>query len=222
MVVKHPSLASPQLVTFVVTQWNTESLPTQSVETLNFEHASIAEEIRQRCGGALPNFMVPNHIVRLTSVPRASTSRKTESKRLEMLFRKLPITALAFSNKLKLPSTRSMSELEKSVRNVAADILAIDPARIALDTNLFCVGLDSLNVIDLAMKLQTSGFQTIISELLRKPNVRQIALLKREDLDRHTNSTAKQRETLKQQPCFDVTNGVGDSGLIAFRPCLPL
>ena len=222
IVAQHPSLARPQLVAFI-SFWDTMPKGADGDVTItSFDNPSVIADIRSYCSSTLPAFMVPDHFIRLTSIPLVTISRKVDSKRLRVLFSELCLADLTLHNKSAPLSRKEMSQAEKIVRDVATEALSIDQARIEIDSNLFGLGLDSLNVINLTIKLQKMGFSTTVSEIMKRPTIEQLALLPRNEREvGHPGPILRRTEDLKQRFCISSTNS-DNSNIAAVRPCLPL
>ena len=224
IVVQHPTLARPQLVAFVAAQDNGRRIDGKSPELIGFPSAGTAEEIRTFCRDTLPAFMVPDHIIRLTSLPLVSISRKVDNKNLKALFTKTSFADLTAQSprKSKSPQHRAMSDLEKAVRSVAADVLVVGQENIDVNTNLFRLGLDSLNIISLMIKLQKIGFTSTVSNIMNNSSVEQIALLPRNEHASAASTLADNNHDLEQRFRAGRDDGFDHSNMATVRPCIPL
>ena len=224
IVVQHPTLTRPQLVAFVAAQDNGRRINGTSPELTGFPRASMAEEIRKYCRNTLPAFMVPDHIIRLTSLPLVSISRKVDNKNLKALFTKTSFADLTAQSpeKPKSSKNRHMNDAERAIRTVAGEVLMIDRENIDLDTNLFRLGLDSLNIISLTIKLQKTGFSSTVANTMNNPTVEQIALLPRNEYTSVGFTTANGTQALEQRFRARSDTGLDHSNMATIRPCLPL
>lgn len=223
IVVQHPLLARPQLVAFVAAQDNGRRINGESLEIISFPNTGTADQIRVHCSNALPSFMVPDHIIRLTTLPLVTISRKVDNKHLRTLFAEISLADLTSEEKAKSWVNRAMSEAEEAVSSVAADVLAVDKNEINRETNLFRLGLDSLNIISLTIKLQKIGFESTVSNTLKSATVEQIALLPR---NRKVNGgptpASNSSQDLEKRFRASGANGLDYSNIAAIRTCLPL
>ncbi|KAI4186795.1 MAG: hypothetical protein L6R41_003250 [Letrouitia leprolyta] len=223
LVVQHRELARPQLVAFISAQESLRRGTHNDPSVAKFTKSETVEEIRTHCRSFLPSFMVPEHFIRLTSLPLASTSRKVDNKRLRALFDEMSLQDL-MSSSVPLSFIESvMTDSEKIVRDVAAKLLSVDPARINADSNLFHFGLDSLNVISLTLTLQKTGYSSSVSKILQGPTIKEIA---HQPSERVKNGTIKgsssRNEDLERRFRAKSTSSSVQSNLLAIRPCLPL
>ncbi|KAL9032018.1 MAG: hypothetical protein Q9196_000031, partial [Gyalolechia fulgens] len=222
LVVQHQALARPQLVAFITARGNVRNGCSDDPSITGFARSEAIEEIRAHCRSFLPSFMVPEHFIRLTSLPLMSTSGKVDTKQLRALFNQMSIHDLMSSSK---PSSDAgaMTESEKAVRGVAAGLLLVDQARIDAESNLFQFGLDSLNVINLTLKLQKIGFNSSVSKILKGPTVRDIARRPHRNVGNAVIRCSTSRVVeLERRFKAESTNSLVHSNLAAIRPCLPL
>lgn len=234
MVVQHPSLTRPQLVSFVVAPcWVVNNRESPTVIS-NDDHGlgEKVQDIKARCRDILPSYMVPDHVIFITTLPIAPTSGKADRKRLLALFSEMPLSDLMSPSSSDMPgqpepSSREMSESEKRVRDAILETLTLDAADISYDTNIFRLGLDSLSVISLTIRLQKIGFDCTVTSVLRNPILESLALLPRKGQD---GGVQGQRFAKTERILSDMearfrgahSHGLDDSSISAMRPCLPL
>ncbi|KAL8738243.1 MAG: hypothetical protein Q9181_000923 [Wetmoreana brouardii] len=214
LVLQHPALRRPQLVVFVAIESNTEA-----VVITAFPNKSVIEEIQGHCHSTLPTFMVPDRIVRLSSLPRVATSRKTDIKYLRAIFSDLTLDDLMLLDKPMSSSEGALSETEVTIRGLVAEVLAVDEARLNAESDLFQFGLDSLNAISLTIKLSKKGVERSVTNILRHPTIKALAAS-----PCHKQKTHDPRLITDVQQRFlaDTKNGFEPSNIVAIRPCLPL
>ncbi|KAL8723312.1 MAG: hypothetical protein Q9225_000364 [Loekoesia sp. 1 TL-2023] len=224
LVVQHPAFARPQLVAFIAAQENLRNSPTDDSSIISFTRDETIEEIRAHCRHILPSFMVPEHLIRLTSLPLVPTSRKVNIKHLRAIFIETPLDDLTSLSQPTPSSTDVTSEAERTVRGVIADILAVDQERIDADSSLFRLGLDSLNVISLALKLQKLGFDSSVSKILNSPTIKDIALRPSQRIENGgiISHPPKRIADLERKFIAKYRNSLNISNLAMIRPCLPL
>ncbi|KAL8704289.1 MAG: hypothetical protein Q9201_002543 [Fulgogasparrea decipioides] len=214
LVLQHPALRHPQLVAFVAVQPNTEA-----VDIIGFQNKRIIEEIHERCFSVLPSFMVPDRIIRLSSLPRVATSRKMDTKYLRAIFGDLTLDELMLLDKPMSSSEGGLSEVETAVRSLAAEVLAVDEARLNAESDLFQFGLDSLNAINLSIKLSKSGIDRSITNILRRPTIKAIAASSNH---KHKDHGPPVIPDVEQRFLANAKIGLDLSNIAAIRPCLPL
>lgn len=223
LVVQHRELARPQLFAFIAAQTSSQNDVNNNSTITKFTESQTVEEIRAYCRTFLPSFMVPEHFIRITSIPLVSTSRKVDNKRLRALIAEMSLQDLMSSSQPLPSATRAMTGSEIAVRDMAGELLSVDPTRINTDSSLFHYGLDSLNVINLTLKLQKTGYCSSVSKILRGPTVKEIAHQLGGNVG---NGVAKGTSTriadLEQQFKAESINGLVQSNILAVRPCLPL
>ncbi|KAL8821475.1 MAG: hypothetical protein Q9223_000483 [Gallowayella weberi] len=215
IIAQHPKLPRPQLVSFVVAQRsNSESLEILRTS----KDRVVAGEIQSQCQKVLPGYMVPDIIMPLTRLPLAPASGKADQKRLKSLYADLPLEDIVNSKGRSTSSQREMTQTEEIVRDVIMSTLTIDGAEIYLDTNLFSLGLESLTAINLAIKMQRSGYDCTVSAVLKNPTLEQLALLPRKAPSqgggkKRSSIVALKDRYLKVYP---------DAFFGEVKPCLPL
>ena len=235
MVVQHPSLTRPQLVSFVVAPrcWAVNNRESPIVIS-NDDHGlgEKVQDIKARCRDILPSYMVPDHVIFITTLPIAPTSGKADGKRLLALFSEMSLSDLMSPSSSDIPeqpepSSREMSESEKRVRDAILETLTLDAADMSHDTNLFRLGLDSLSVISLTIRLQKIGFDCTVTSVLRNPILESLALLPRKG---QFGGVQRQRFAKTEEMLSNMearfrgahSHGLDDSSISAIRPCLPL
>ncbi|KAM0796692.1 hypothetical protein BDR22DRAFT_917471 [Usnea florida] len=232
LIAQHPKLSRPQLVSFVVPiphPNNASGCP----ETLGSTHdRSITCEIQKGCQKVLPAYMVPDVVIPLTKLPLAPSSGKADLKRLKVLFADMPVTDITrhvFSEGpiQRKASRRELTVAERDVLSAITSALNVDAAEIAVDTNIFGLGLDSLSAISLAIRLQQLGYDCTVSNVLGNPFLEQLALLPQKDHCRET-PTENLKQTKSRIANLEAkfraihAQGLGDSSIQAVKPCLPL
>ena len=232
LVAQHPSLSKPQLVSFIVLDSSSskvQGLP----EILNSSDADdISEQAHAHCQNVLPSYMIPDLVIPITKMPLAPASGKADGKRLKTLFSDMSLSELmspAPSEASSQPNQRSrmLSEAENNVRNAVVRTLAIHETEVSPNTNIFRLGLDSLNAINLACRLQKLGYECSVASVLRNPLLEKLAVL---PLKTHIDGAqvdklAEARIRLSNTEARFRANqchGLEDTSICAVRPCLPL
>lgn len=94
------------------------------------------EELKQEVAKALPNYMVPNHIILLDEFPLSSNG-------------KVDIARLPDPEVNQVQHDEALSETESKVANMWAQLLEVDNSQIGKDSNFFELGGQSMLVIQL-------------------------------------------------------------------------
>ncbi|KAL8900438.1 MAG: hypothetical protein Q9207_005697, partial [Kuettlingeria erythrocarpa] len=223
LVTQHQALNRPQLVAFISTPEKSRNSTRSAPEVISFPGKEIAEEIRVHCRRVLPSFMVPDHLIRLTSMPLVPTSRKVDAKQLRAMYSAIPLNDLILNHGLPTPGTHILSGAEIIVRDQVAEVLAVEPTALKADSNLFQFGLDSLNVISLTIKLQKQGFECSVSKVLRNPSIRAIGayVSSRTGNGKILNGSSRIAD-LDGRFRGKSSNGIDLANVAAVRPCLAL
>ena len=222
MIVEHPSLARPRLVTFVVVRDNARKIVEESSNVVDSRNSGLVERLREHCSNVLPSYMIPDHIIRLASLPLVAVSRKIDNKRLKAIFSEMSVADLMSQNKPSSSSPRALTEVEEVVKGVATQVLVVDRTKIQADINLFRLGLDSLNAISLTINLQKFGFECTVSNILKTPTIESLARLPRMTGSESRKADQPSYSDLKRRFFADGKNGHDFSDVAAVRPCLPL
>ncbi|KAI4193892.1 MAG: hypothetical protein LQ346_003808, partial [Caloplaca aetnensis] len=221
LVTQHQALNRPQLVSFIATPERSRN--TAKSEVIHFPGNEIVEEIRVHCRQVLPSFMVPDHLIRLRSMPLVPTSRKVDAKQLRAIYSAIPLNELILNHVLPTPAAHILSSAETIVRGQVAEVLAVEPAALNADSNLFQFGLDSLNVISLTIKLQKQGFECSVSKVLRNPSIRAIAsCVSSGTANGEIPNGSSRIADLERRFRGKSSNGSDLAKVAAVRPCLPL
>ena len=223
LVIQHPALTRPQLVSFISTQEGSRNTADNNIAPIKFPKREAIEEIRMHCRRTLPSFMIPDHLIRLRSLPIVPTSRKVDMKRLRALFKSMSLIDLTSSGKLVSTSASMPSKTEMAVRRVVMDVLELEETRVDAGRNLFQFGLDSLNVISLTIKLRKEGLGCTVSKLLRNPTIRAISegVTQREQIEESIDWPSRLTELERSFRC-QGSSTVNLDNIAAIRPCLPL
>ena len=222
IVVQHPSLIRPQLVAFLSTGDKIPKTTEDDAHIVGFDSPRAVDDVRSFCSSTLPSFMVPDHFIWLNVMPLIVTSRKVDTKRLRALFTAYSLAELMSNGNPALPSERKLSEAERAVRGVAVEVLAIDQARVEVDSNLFRLGLDSLNVISLIIKLRRIGFVSSVSEIFKRPTIEQLARLPRTEIENEVLKPVGRCTVSMTDRLFADSPNLDRSNIAAVHSCLPL
>ncbi|KAE8822122.1 hypothetical protein PTNB85_10511 [Pyrenophora teres f. teres] len=113
---------------------------------------AAAQAIRDRLEQFLPQYMVPNLFVPLTRLP-TTASGKTNRKRLREIGASFTAQQLAkMRTSSQGPKRESSTEAERTMQQLWARVINVEPDSIGLDDNFFLLGGDSIA----AMKLTSS------------------------------------------------------------------
>ncbi|KAL8650194.1 MAG: hypothetical protein Q9210_003968, partial [Variospora velana] len=223
LVAQNQSLNHPQLVTFLAAQDSPRSIANGNLSIIEFADGTTVEKIRASCSSTLPSFMVPDHLIRLTSLPLVPTSRKVDTKQLLRIFHESSLDSLTVSATPTTSNSKILSEVERVVRSEVAEVLAVEEDKLDANSNLFQLGLDSLNVISLTIKIQRQGFNSNVSRILKSPTIRGIASCLGQKMANGRASHAQNGFAgLEQRFRGRSNDGLDMSNVAAVRPCLPL
>ena len=236
LVTQHPSLAISQLIAFLATPRSSlgkNGAMVPAVVNSNEQNLTAKlQEVLSHAREVLPAYMVPDHIISMTALPLIPASGKVDQKRLKALFSEIPLSHLISTSQMQLDnqrrsSNRETNPTEKIIRDCLVETLVIDQAAISPSSNILRLGIDSLSVISLTIRLQKKGFRCTVTDVLRNPSVEKLALLscKTWDSDRVDERLREIRHVIANLELrFRDSNALGldTRSISAVRPCLPL
>ncbi|KAJ5675353.1 hypothetical protein N7462_008250 [Penicillium macrosclerotiorum] len=129
--------------------------------------ASIEDALAER----LPSYMVPTLFFTIPDMP-ISTTGKTDRKRLRELGASFSVTQLArlhgaVDGEKRAPTT----DLERTLQQLWARVLNIDPATIGLDDSFFRLGGDSITAMKLVGLARQHRLTLSVAEIFRHPTI---------------------------------------------------
>ncbi|KAF9885897.1 hypothetical protein FE257_012277 [Aspergillus nanangensis] len=229
-VAQHPGLARVQLVSFVARAGARRRDHKGELALLQSDFATLGKELQDICKQKLPGYMVPELILPVTYIPLAQLSAKVNVKELNSLFQSLPLNLIlqgnSWTNQDGSALSRPLTTDEEAVVKEICDVIAIDPSIIGPMTNIFEIGLDSLNAIGLSIRLRRLGYSATVALVMSNPVIEQLAHLPRTPSSSSSITPAsKMRQRLLQLDLQYRESAPADVDLstVSFvRPCLPL
>ncbi|THZ83341.1 peptide synthetase [Aureobasidium pullulans] len=224
VVAKHPKQQKDQLVAFIGIdesrkQGKPELCPAESTKNL-------IQAARTACEEHLPGYMVPTHFLPIQRIP-LSVNNKVEEKLLRQLYADMPATTLQ-TYAVQADSQRPLSDGEKKVSKVLAELLKIEVDDLKPSSDIFTLGLNSISAIQLSRKLKASGFANAqVATILKNSSISKLAKALATLTDQTDGEIADARQTIsacRQKHLGTVTRvlrcKVDDIEAIA--PCTPL
>ncbi|KAH7078060.1 hypothetical protein BKA63DRAFT_410193 [Paraphoma chrysanthemicola] len=223
LVLKHPQQQKEQLVSFVV---HSRGKGEPSIVMHGQFDTSKAKEA---CHEKLPPYMVPTHVICLTTLP-LNVNNKADAKHLKEMYNALSAADL---HKFTLSSnehSQTWTAQEEQLREVVARELGLESDLVGKDTSFFELGMDSISVIGLVRAMKLAKFHNAAASLVMAcPTVRRLA--KAISADASTTSTRASLLTAKQaifatqhryRRVVAQTFGISTSDIDALAPCTPL
>ncbi|KIA75535.1 peptide synthetase [Aspergillus ustus] len=227
-VAKHPGLAKSQLLSFV-SRSPRGKVKDDNITFLYSDFASLGRELQDICRKKLPAYMVPELILPVTTIPIAPMSGKANMKELHRLFSELPLQTVlqgnSHVNSDGLSSQRQLNADEESVVNEICHVVSADPKSFGPLTNIFEVGLDSLNAIGLSIRLRNVGYAATVALVMSNPVIEQLARLPKSPLSGSHPRLSKVHTMFKEVESLyrkSPSPEIPLSKVAAVRPCLPL
>ncbi|KAK4570179.1 hypothetical protein LTR86_002259 [Recurvomyces mirabilis] len=135
---------------------------------------SLVTKAMDACRRHLPGYMVPTHIVPLTSWP-LTVNNKIDSKQLIALYSSMAVAANDFKQGQR-DAESPLNETENTISSTVATILKLDESLIQRHTNFFSLGLSSVSAITLASLLKRRGVSTVsVGTIMQHPTTSELA-----------------------------------------------
>ncbi|KAJ3405984.1 hypothetical protein HDV05_006240, partial [Chytridiales sp. JEL 0842] len=181
---------------------------------------SIIEIVESRARRQLPSYMMPALVLPVTYIPLGTTGKTNTAKLLELLYQ---TRRLQNADKSSLHDiSDSWSPLEARIRDEIAAVLHIPCTQVAKNSNIFELGVDSLNATQLVRKLRKHQINLEVSDLMLNPMISDIAAVALARTDEHDIANADLTESFRNL-CDELkhclvcdTNG---SQLVKAYPC---
>ncbi|KAJ9649489.1 hypothetical protein H2199_000264 [Coniosporium tulheliwenetii] len=174
LVLKHAKQQKEQLVSFVVRELSTGPNVNPRVST-DLQDIETAAAAREACQGRLPRYMVPTHVVPLTTIP-LSANNKADANRLRNLYDEITPDELQRLSGLREGDSTSMSEEERKIAGVLGNMAQVNEKDISRSSTIFELGLDSISVLGFSHALKKAGFGNAHASLiLRNPTIPRLA-----------------------------------------------
>ncbi|KAL4863703.1 hypothetical protein BDV12DRAFT_201835 [Aspergillus spectabilis] len=150
---------------------------------------------------ALPSYMVPTAFLPLAWVPKLPTG-KIDRKKLRELAASLSQSELDVYSGINATRRTPSTHLEAQLQDLVARVLKRSPGSIALDENLFHVGLDSLRAMTLASLAAKEGLKILALTIFQHPRLSQLATVLEEGA-RAADSTTSSSPQSTPNPLLD-------------------
>ncbi|KAJ5943942.1 hypothetical protein N7516_004110 [Penicillium verrucosum] len=172
---------------------NDEQLSTGQTRAPEFSFKAFSESREedsralQALSLALPPYMVPSLILRVTTMPKTMTG-KTDRKALREAVSKLTLDDVSLAmqcskNEHRLPST----DVEIKLRNLWAEILRLPKDSIGADDNFLARGGDSIAAMRLVSSGRSRGIYLTVQDVLMAPELSSMAEIAAQKLASHNN-----------------------------------
>lgn len=141
---------------------------------LNERSRNIVQQAQNACEQKLAGYMIPTHIIPLTSLP-LTVNKKVDAKRLSTLFGSLDPRSLQDLQQ-DGSSARPLNSTERKVCQVLAEMFPVDLNQTKSNSNLFSMGLSSISAISFASILKQAGFSRAnVATIMRNQTIGQLA-----------------------------------------------
>ncbi|KAI1074226.1 hypothetical protein F5B20DRAFT_464457 [Whalleya microplaca] len=129
----------------------------------------------EACNDRLPGYMVPTYVLCVSYIP-LSANNKADVGRLKKLFSDIPHDKLRDLTVGSMGAQRPLNEKEELISMAVSAVTLIDKTTILPSSSIFELGIDSINVAQLARNLQSQGFASAShSIILRYPQISRLS-----------------------------------------------
>ncbi|GME63927.1 Nonribosomal siderophore peptide synthase SidC [Neofusicoccum parvum] len=235
LVLPSPATQRPQLIAFLSRSGHRPSKTNVAPLFVQDDYREWAPRIIAGCKKILPSYMVPSYIIPLTFIP-IQISGKADVRQLRAIYEAIPRSQLLGTSStrpetntsVKAALQRGLTEVESRVRDILRTVVSFEVNDVGSATNILDLGIDSLNAIDLSIKLRKAGFTCSVADVLSRPLLSQLASVpfkgdnRSEEPQTQEDSCAKLAEL---DEAFRQQNTIGplpNASIQAVRPTLPL
>ncbi len=179
LLVNHPEFSSNFLTSFVADSIELAKRYDVRPTLIEQRIGGFTTRIIEDCKRSLPAYMVPDYLIPIDVIPLAGVSGKADTKTLKTFFASLPVPKLlgTMGGESSGTFSRQLTPSEQQIADIVKGVLSVGEQHdIKSTTNLFTLGLDSLNAVGLAIKLREIGVQCTLTLLLGSPTVESIAI----------------------------------------------
>ncbi|KAL1852944.1 NRPS protein [Paecilomyces lecythidis] len=170
LVAKHPKQSKEQLISFI-TQGSQKQKRDAVEIRISEDDRNLLSTVKNACRSHLPGYMVPTHIIPITSFP-LSANNKADAKTLKAMYQAMSIEELQSLNSMSKDVTDVDHETLKSVISVLSGYLGIAAEEISAESSVYELGLDSISVISFGRALREAGFlQAQPSVIMKNPTI---------------------------------------------------
>ncbi|KAJ5133205.1 AMP-dependent synthetase/ligase [Penicillium atrosanguineum] len=239
MVTPSPITKRPQLVSFISPIGGRPYSTGVKVKFLKDRYQEWVPKILESCRIELPAYMVPSVLLPVSTIP-VQISGKADKRHLVALYESIPISDLLLGpRETAMADLESISELDAAhltaeqmkIRDILCTLVDADQKSVTKATNIFQLGIDSLDSLSVAAKLRRVGYVCSAADILGK-SIAQLALLPRsytiqdqghrENFSEAQKTEASRRLEQLDQEFRNSQTQISNSCVAIVRPCLPL
>lgn len=224
LVAKHPKQQKDQLIGFIGISGKRRQGKPMLCPAESTKH--LIQMARTACEDHLPGYMVPTHFLPIERIP-LSVNNKVEEKLLRQLYADMPATAIQ-SYAMQAEDQQDLSDAERKVAQVLADLLKIDVAVLKPTSNIFTLGLNSISAIQLSRKLKSTGFANAqVATVLKNSTISKLTKALSNSRSQADGEVADARQTISachQRHLGTVTKVLRckSHDIETIAPCTPL
>lgn len=158
----------PLLVAFFEFAGNDDSFSNPMALEVGEEQADYLRSLKTALSSSLPSYMIPSTFVPMSRLPTNASGKvhRRELRSVALAFSTEELNLYALGNaKAREPSTA----IELKMRDLWAQILAIEPSTIGADSSFFHLGGDSIAAMRLASTAFDMGISVTVADIFRLP-----------------------------------------------------
>ncbi|KAJ5730217.1 uncharacterized protein N7483_004725 [Penicillium malachiteum] len=165
LVVKHPKQSKDQLVSFI-TKVDAQRKSRLVEIRVSDDNGGLLSTLKAACHTHLPGYMVPTHIIPMTSFP-LNANNKADMKVLKSLYQELSLEDL--QNLTSMTTSQPVEgDQQEEIIAVLAKFLGPNQSDISSWSSIYELGLDSISVIAFSRSLREAGFPQAQASLIMK------------------------------------------------------
>ncbi|KAF3761419.1 hypothetical protein M406DRAFT_108748 [Cryphonectria parasitica EP155] len=225
LVIRNEKQQKDLLVSFVVTARDQKSKELKIIT--GQEAAGVGQNVQRACREKLPGYMIPTYVLLLSFIP-LSPNNKAEVKELRALFDKLSPEELVAPSAIS--TTRLDDDLGTRICSALSSMSGVARDTILATTNIFELGVDSINVMRLVRALKREGIKHVTPAIvLRNSTIVDLAQV----LQSMQLSAESQSDVLEARQAIEAcqhrhrgavcrTLGIGPDQIEYLAPCSAL
>ncbi|KAK9765829.1 hypothetical protein K7432_005517 [Basidiobolus ranarum] len=139
--------------------------------------ASYIDDLQNDIRNTLPSYMIPNVWLPLNRIP-VNSSGKIDRNQLSTLYSSLSLGhLLSVSSTTNEDDDKTLSPLERSIRNIWSETLNLSSSKISIDHSFYQLGGDSISAIRVSSLSRQIGIALSVREIMQNSTIRSQALV---------------------------------------------
>lgn len=164
-VIRRLEQSEEQLVSFFTTIQQSKSRLDNKID-ITEKNLSVIDRIKRACRSKLSGYMVPTHVIPLTSIP-LSNNNKVDMHQIKTIFKEMTLNDLQLLSQTPNKPMHVKAHV-KEIISLVARAKRLDAAAVLPESSIFDLGFDSISVISLSRILKESGYNSARPSLILK------------------------------------------------------